>query len=134
MLHGIALLSHQKIATTERTFKRKKKEIRDVIFAWLLPEGMQNLFKPSCIYRAFSGKFIPNKGEQMKTEEIKQNSLIQKSVFYTDDNGTLWICMGTGFTVNAAQKEDTNHLKIYDGQSVKASHIQFKAENSLSRH
>ena len=63
----------------------------------------------------------------MKTEEIKQNSLIQKSVFILMIMA-LWICMGTGFTVNAAQKEDTNHLKIYDGQSVEASHIQFKAE------
>ena len=63
----------------------------------------------------------------MKTEEIKQNSLIQKSVFILMIMA-LWICMGTGFTVNAAQKEDINHLKIYDGQSVEASHIQFKAE------
>ena len=53
----------------------------------------------------------------MKTEEIKQNSLIQKSVFILMIMA-LWICMGTGFTVNAAQKEDINHLKIYVGQSV----------------
>ena len=41
---------------------------------------------------------------------------------------TLWICLGTGFTVNAAQREDTKLLKIYDGKSIEASQIQFKAE------
>ena len=63
----------------------------------------------------------------MKSEKRKQNSFIQKSVFLLIIM-TLWICMGTGFTVNAAQREDTNHLKIFDGQSVEASHVQFKAE------
>ena len=63
----------------------------------------------------------------MKTEEKKQNSLIQKSVFLMIIMA-LWICMGTGFTVKAAQREDTTLLKIYDGQSVEASRIQFKAD------
>ena len=63
----------------------------------------------------------------MKLEERKQNSFIQKSIFLLIIM-TLWICLGTGFTVNAAQREDTKLLKIYDGKSIEASQIQFKAE------
>ena len=63
----------------------------------------------------------------MKLEERKQNSFIQKSIFLLITM-TLWICLGTGFTVNAAQREDTKLLKIYDGKSIEASQIQFKAE------
>lgn len=56
----------------------------------------------------------------MKLEERKQNSFIQKSIFLLIIM-TLWICLGTGFTVNAAQREDTKLLKIYDGKSIEAS-------------
>ena len=63
----------------------------------------------------------------MKLKERKQNSFIQKSIFLLIIM-TLWICLGTGFTVNAAQREDTKLLKIYDGKSIEASQIQFKAE------
>ena len=48
----------------------------------------------------------------MKTEEKKQNSLIQKSVFLLIIMA-LWICMGTGFTVKAAQREDTTLLTLH---------------------
>lgn len=39
----------------------------------------------------------------MKLEERKQNSFIQKSIFLLIIM-TLWICLGTGFTVNAKAK------------------------------
>ena len=63
----------------------------------------------------------------MKSEIRKQNSFVQKSVFLLIIMA-LWMCIGTSFTVNAAQREDTTLLKIYDGQSVEASRIQFKAD------
>ena len=55
----------------------------------------------------------------MKLEERKQNSFIQKSIFLLIIM-TLWICLGTGFTVNAAQRESCED-KVFNSQYMTES-------------
>ena len=72
-----------------KELSKHQKEIRDVIFAWLL-QGMHEAFSSlSCIYRAFSRKFIRIKEGTNENRRDKTKLTYTEISIYTDDNGIM---------------------------------------------